>query len=108
MDSSATSESPPAFECLGHPELCQNGTVRVAGLVGRGHGGDTEGEWWGAGIVEGVLRCAILTHNPLLVFAVKLQSLPQQPLSFSPLIWTPSQLLWRRRRGPSLLPLQGY
>ena len=40
-----------------------------------GHGGDTEGERWRFGLAEGSLKCAILAHNPLLVFIVKQQSM---------------------------------
>jgi hypothetical protein len=38
-----------AFECLGHPELCRNGTLEVTGWAWRGCGGDMVGARWGYG-----------------------------------------------------------
>ena len=40
---------PPACECRGHPELCQDGTLIVTVWVGRVYGGGKEGERWGNG-----------------------------------------------------------
>jgi hypothetical protein len=62
------------------PELCQNGTLKVTICVGRGHGGDTEGEGWGYGALQESLQCAILAHNPLLASNVNQPSLRQQAI----------------------------
>src|ERR1035438_6570927 len=80
MPSSETPQFPPAYECPGCPEVCQNGTLMATGRVGRGNGGGTEGERRGPGGFEDHLQCAILAHNPLLVSNVNQQSIPQQPL----------------------------
>src|ERR1017187_2256315 len=80
MASTKTTQSPPAYECPGCPEVCQNGTPRATGRVGRVYGGGTEGERWGPGGAEAALQCAIWAHNPLLVPNVNQQSIPQQPL----------------------------
>jgi hypothetical protein len=69
----------PAFEHLGHPELCQNGTLRITDWVGRGHGGDTVGIRGLSGAAEGSFQCAILAHNPLLTSNVNQPSLPPKP-----------------------------
>src|ERR1017187_6146748 len=91
MPSSETPQFPPAYECPGCPEVCQNGTLMATGRVGRvyggcmegvwrGNGGGTVGEGRGPGGFEDHLQCAILAHNPLLVSNVNQQSIPQQPL----------------------------
>ena len=43
MDIQITLPAAPAPECPDHPELCQNGTLRVTFRVGKGHGGETVG-----------------------------------------------------------------
>ena len=44
-----TPPHPPVFECPGHPELRQNGTLMAMERVWWGYGGGTEGERWGKG-----------------------------------------------------------
>src|ERR1019366_2631548 len=87
--------SRPAFECLRHAELCQNGTLEVTFKVGRGYGGGMVGVWRGKGggkdgrrrgyaVAEGPLQCAILAHIPLLALIVNHKSMPMKSLLFSP------------------------
>src|ERR1035441_3025983 len=78
MPSSETPQFPPAYECPGCPEVCQNGTLMATGRVWWGYGGGTEGERWGKGGGEKALQCAILAHNPLLVPNVNQQSIPRK------------------------------
>ena len=49
MNRSETPQSRTAFEWLGHPELCQNGTLLVTRRVWRVGGGGMEREGWGKG-----------------------------------------------------------
>src|ERR1035438_2004234 len=49
MPSSETPQFPPAYECPGCPEVCQNGTLMATGRVGRVYGGGTVGERRGKG-----------------------------------------------------------
>src|ERR1035441_7368404 len=89
MPSSETPQFPPGYERPGCPEVCQNGTLRATGRVGRVYGGcregvwrvyggGTEGERRGPGGFENPLQCAILAHIPLLVSNVNQQSMPDR------------------------------
>ena len=59
-----------------HPELCQNGTLRVTVGIRWGYGGGTEGERCGSGIVEECLQCAIFGTQSRPALIVKPKSLP--------------------------------
>jgi hypothetical protein len=61
-----------------HPELCQNGTLRVTVGIRWGYGGGTEGERCGSGIVEECLQCAIFGTQSRPALIVKPKSLPDQ------------------------------